>query len=46
VHVGETIPNFRKKMMGCELTINSQKQDLGVIIDSSQKNISSLLSRD
>lgn len=33
-HKGKNIPKFRKKMMGSELTINSQEQDLGVIIDS------------
>lgn len=37
MHVGETIPNFRNKMMSSELTINFQEQDLGVIIDSSLK---------
>lgn len=35
--MGETIPNLRSKMMGSELTIHSQEQDLGVIIDSSPK---------
>lgn len=37
MHVGETVPNLRNKIMGSELTINSQEQDLGVIIDSSPK---------
>lgn len=35
--MGEAIPNFRNKIMGSELTINSQEQDLRVIIDSSPK---------
>lgn len=40
VHMGKNIPKFRKKMMGSELTINSQEQDLGVIIDSFWKKTS------